>query len=113
VPYIFSVPCCQHEINGEIKKANGELDIFLSHGLFKERLSALLTDAIRTKVLEAEGYKVDVLEFVDFAHSPKNLMIRAKRKKTFQRKSMDEIEQLEKTYGFHQTLYHLRKGEKK
>ncbi len=113
VPYIFSVPCCQHEINAEIKKADGDLDIFLSHGIFKERLSALLTDAIRTKVLEAEGYKVDVLEFVDFAHSPKNLMIRAKRKKNLKRKPMNEVEHLEKTYGFHQTLYHLRKGETK
>ncbi len=111
VPYIFSVPCCQHEINAGIQKADGDLDIFLSHGIFKERLSALLTDAIRTKVLEAEGYKVDVLEFVDFAHSPKNLMIRAKRKKTFKRKPMNEIEHLEETYGFQQTLYHLRKGE--
>ncbi len=112
VPYIFSVPCCQHEINTQIGKAEGDLDIFLSHGIFKERLSALLTDAIRTRVLEAEGYKVDVLEFVDFAHSPKNLMIRAKRKKSFRKKDLFEIEHLEKTYGFQQTLYHLRKGGK-
>lgn len=111
VPYIFSVPCCQHEINSRIQKGGGDLDPFLSHGIFKERMSALLTDVIRTKILEAEGYRVDVLEFVDFAHSPKNLMLRAKRKKNAVKKSTDEIGALEATYGFTQTLYHLRKGE--
>jgi hypothetical protein len=74
-------------------------------------MSALLTDVIRTKILEAEGYRVDVLEFVDFAHSPKNLMLRARRKKNAVRKSMDDIGKLEETYGFTQTLYHLRKGD--
>ncbi len=111
VPYIFSVPCCQHEINNQIQKGGGDLDPFLSHGIFKERMSALLTDVIRTKILEAEGYRVDVLEFVDFAHSPKNLMLRAKRKKNPVKKDTDHIGALEKTYGFTQTLYHLRKGE--
>ncbi|MBQ3076141.1 MAG: methyltransferase, partial [Clostridia bacterium] len=112
VPYIFSVPCCQHEINSQIQKGGGDLDPFLSHGIFKERMSALLTDVIRTKILEAEGYRVDALEFVDFAHSPKNLMLRAKRKKNATKKSIEEIGILEETYGFTQTLYHLRKGEK-
>ncbi|MBR5295392.1 MAG: SAM-dependent methyltransferase [Clostridia bacterium] len=113
VPYIFSVPCCQHEINGKIKKAPGDLDIFLSHGIFKERLSALLTDAIRTEILEEEGYKVDILEFVDFAHSPKNLMLRAVRKAKGGKKNFNRIEDLEQKYGFRQTLYHLRKGDHK
>lgn len=112
VPYIFSVPCCQHEINNQIQKGGGDLDPFLSHGIFKERMSALLTDVIRTQILEAEGYRVDVLEFVDFAHSPKNLMLRAKRKKNPVKKSTESIEALEKAYGFTQTLYHLRKGER-
>ena len=76
--YIFSVPCCQHEVNKSIKK-NGELDIFLEHGIIKERMSALLTDAIRSDVLADMGYKVDVIEFVDFEHSPKNIMLRAVR----------------------------------
>ncbi len=111
VPYIFSVPCCQHEINNQIQKGGGDLDPFLSHGIFKERMSALLTDVIRTQILEAEGYRVDVLEFVDFAHSPKNLMLRAKKKKNAAKKSIDRIGKLEETYGFRQTLYHLRKGD--
>ena len=75
VEHIFSVPCCQHEVNKTIQKG-GDFDILLSHGLFQERFSALLTDAIRAAVLEDEGYDVDVIEFIDFAHSPKNLMLR-------------------------------------
>lgn len=110
VPYIFSVPCCQHEICSQIKKGEGEMDLFLDHGLFKERFSALITDAIRTKVLEAEGYRVDVLEFVDFSHSPKNMMLRAKKVQGKKRPDLTSIEKLEKKYGFSQTLYHLRKG---
>lgn len=110
VPYIFSVPCCQHEICSGIKKGEGEFDLFLDHGLFKERFSALLTDAIRTKVLESEGYRVDVLEFVDFSHSPKNIMLRAKKVQGKKKPDLDSIEKMEKAYGFSQTLYHLRKG---
>ena len=80
VKYIFSVPCCQHEINAQIKKG-GELDIFLRHGIIKERMSALLTDSIRAAVLEDMGYEVDMIEFIDFAHSPKNIMLRCTRKR--------------------------------
>lgn len=78
VKYIFSVPCCQHEINQSIKPG-GDYDILLKHGLIKERFCALLTDSIRAEILHQSGYSVDLLEFVDFSHSPKNIMIRAKR----------------------------------
>lgn len=67
VKHIFSVPCCQHEINLSIQKG-GELDLLLGRGIIKERVSALLTDAIRAAVLEDAGYEVDVIEFVDFEH---------------------------------------------
>ncbi len=109
VPYLFSVPCCQHEVGSQIKKGGGDLDLFLDHGIFKERMSALVTDAMRTRILEAEGYRVDVLEFVDFAHSPKNIMLRAKRKENPEKKDLKPLLELEKTYGFRQTLLHLRK----
>ena len=112
VPYIFSVPCCQHEVCSSIQKGEGELDLFLKHGIFKERMSALLTDAFRTEVLECEGYRVDVVEFVDFAHSPKNLMLRAKRKEKAEKKSLSHLLELEEKYGFRQTLVHLREDKK-
>lgn len=78
VKCIFSVPCCQHEINASIKKG-GELDVFMKYGIIKERMSVLLTDTVRAMILEDMGYSVDMCEFVDLSHSPKNLMIRAKK----------------------------------
>ena len=110
VPYIFSVPCCQHEIDRSIRKGGGDLDIRLSHGLFRERSCALLTDAFRARILENRGYRVDVLEFVDFTHSPKNLMLRAKRTGR-PTAGLDELRDLEARYGFRQTLLHLLEDE--
>lgn len=109
VKYIFSVPCCQHEICSSIKKG-GDYDILLEHGLLKERFSALLTDSIRAEILKKCGYGVDVIEFVDFAHSPKNLMLRCKLKKS-QTPDLSSIEKLKERYGFSQKLYSLIKKE--
>ena len=106
VKHIFSVPCCQHEINLSIRRG-GELDLLLEHGIVKERVSALLTDAIRAAVLEAEGYAVDLIEFVDFEHSPKNLMIRASFTGKRRTDSRARAEALQKTYGFRQSLLEL------
>ena len=111
VKYIFSVPCCQHEINAQIKRG-GELDIFLRHGIIKERMSALLTDSIRAAVLEDMGYEVDMIEFIDFAHSPKNIMLRCTRKRAPYRRGtprIDEARALAERYGFRQTLLELIK----
>lgn len=110
--YIFSVPCCQHEINAGITRG-GDLDIFLRHGIIKERMSALLTDSIRAEVLEDMGYKVDLIEFIDFEHSPKNIMIRARRQKAPGRDRLALCRSLAGKYGFQQTLLELcdRKAE--
>ncbi len=75
--YIFSVPCCQHELNTKIKSEN--FSLLCDYGLLKERFSALATDALRAKYLEFCGYDVDVLEFIDMEHSPKNVLLRARR----------------------------------
>lgn len=106
VKYIFSVPCCQHEINLSIKNG-GELDCLLKYGIIKERTSALLTDAIRGMLLEDSGYSVDMIEFVDFAHSPKNIMIRACRCRPQSDKNCKQIKLLMEKYQFSQTLYQL------
>ena len=107
VEYIFSVPCCQKEINKQLKP-NGEYDILLEHGLIRERFCALLTDSIRAEILRTKGYRVDLLEFVDFAHSPKNIMIRAKKTAKSHPAKFD-LEKLQKQYNFQQTLYNLQK----
>ncbi|WP_318677850.1 SAM-dependent methyltransferase [Treponema sp.] len=85
---ILSVPCCQHEINQQLEKnkkllseseANVLAPVF-KHGLLRERVSALLTDSLRADYLERCGYKVDVMEFIDMSHTPKNILLRAVRK---------------------------------
>ena len=106
VKHIFSVPCCQHEINLSIHRG-GELDLLLEHGIVKERVSALLTDAIRAAVLESEGYAVDLIEFVDFEHSPKNLMIRASYTGKRRTGGRERAEALQRSYGFRQSLLEL------
>ncbi len=104
--YIFSVPCCQHEINSSIRRG-GELDIFLRHGIVKERMAALLTDSIRTLILEDMGYSVDVIEFTDFSDSPKNLMLRAKKTGKRSTRGREQAAALAAQYGFTQTLLRL------
>ena len=76
---IFSVPCCQHEVNAQI--VNNKLQPMLKYGLIKERMSALITDAIRANLLEEQGYQVQVMEFIDMEHTPKNILIRAVKDK--------------------------------
>ena len=75
---ILSVPCCQHELNGQIR--NETLEPVLRYGLLKERMAALITDGLRASLLEQHGYQVQVLEFIDMEHTPKNIMIRAVKK---------------------------------
>ncbi len=72
---ILSVPCCQHEMNRQIQCE--ALQPALKYGLVKERMSALLTDALRANLLEEAGYDTQLLEFIDMEHTPKNILIRA------------------------------------
>lgn len=109
VNHIFSVPCCQHEINSSVKKG-GDFDIMLKHGIVKERLSALLTDSIRADLLEDMGYSVDMIEFVDFDNSPKNIMLRARKLRSPKIKNLPACEMLAARYGFKQTLMELIKS---
>ncbi|MFD2171510.1 class I SAM-dependent methyltransferase [Tumebacillus lipolyticus] len=77
---ILSVPCCQHELFGQIE--NETLSPLLKHGILKERFSALATDAVRAQILELVGYRAQILEFIDLEHTPKNLLIRAVKQKS-------------------------------
>lgn len=79
---ILAVPCCQHEINGQIQ--NSQLAPILRYGLLKERFSAIVTDALRANLLEQQGYRTQILEFIDMEHTPKNLLIRAVKQKGMQ-----------------------------
>lgn len=87
---ILSVPCCQHELNGQIH--NELLEPVFRYGLIKERVAALLTDALRAEYLRKEGYEAQILEFIDMEHTPKNILIRAVKKgrKKNEGKQMEE-----------------------
>ena len=81
---IMVVPCCQHEVNKQISCS--ELSQILKYGLIKEKISALVTDAVRANLLEEAGYEAQVLEFIDMEHTPKNILIRAVKKEGFRKK---------------------------
>lgn len=74
---ILSVPCCQHEVNGQME--SDVLAPIFKYGLIKERMAALVTDAMRAQYLEMQGYETQILEFIDMEHTPKNILIRAIR----------------------------------
>ena len=103
--YIFSVPCCQHEINNELDSRNFHL--ITKYGILKERFSSLLTDSIRANILEYYGYKTQVMEFVDFDNSPKNLLIRAQLTNNKNTKIKEELDALLNEYHINQKLYDL------
>lgn len=106
---IFSVPCCQHELNKQIQ--SDAYSVLTRYGIIKERFSALATDAIRGCLLEYCGYKTQLLEFVDLSHTPKNILIRAVRKpivtKAVKEKRLAEINHLMEEFHFKPKLYEL------
>lgn len=102
---IFSVPCCQHELNRQMKKE--KLPILTRYGIVQERTAALMTDAVRGNLLTACGYRTQLLEFVDLSHTPKNILIRAVRTalpNSVKREARQEVEELKRTFGFRPTL---------
>ena len=106
---ILSVPCCQHEVN---KQMESELFAPVFHyGIIKERMAALYTDALRAEVLEAMGYRVQILEFIDMEHTPKNLLIRAV-KQGKKKENREAIEAILREIHAEPTLYRLLMEEK-
>lgn len=105
---ILSVPCCQHEMNKTM--STEKLPILGRYGIVKERMAALMTDAIRANLLTACGYKTQVLEFVDLSHTPKNLLLRATavlQPKSVRERALREAEELLEMLGCEQKLHAL------
>lgn len=90
---ILAVPCCQQEVLPQLETATHP--VLLQHGVLKERVAALLTDAARGKLLETQGYTVQIMEFIDLEHTPKNLLIRA-----FKEGRKDRVRAEEEYIGF-------------
>lgn len=108
---IFSVPCCQHELNKQMKTE--DFALLTRYGIIKERFAALTTDAIRANLLEYCGYRTQMLEFIDFEQTPKNLLIRAVRKpvvpSSVRKKYLAEVHQVMEEFQVDPMLYRLLK----
>lgn len=113
---ILSVPCCQHELNNQMKDT--PLNQLFQYGLIKERTAALFTDSIRANLLEQWGYRTQILEFIDMSHTPKNILIRAvkdDKKKTQHKKIIKkgqselDYNQILEYFNIHPTLDRLLK----
>ena len=103
---ILAVPCCQHELNRQIK--NDILRPALKYGIIKERMAALLTDAVRAEILERQGYDTQILEFIDMEHTPKNLLIRAVKRQKMRGSSADKaLREMEEFLQIQPTLESL------
>jgi len=101
---ILSVPCCQHELNGQME--NELLKPIFQYGIIKERTAALYTDAIRAQILESVGYRTQILEFIDMEHTPKNLLIRAVKQGN-PKDNKKELEAIMKELHIEPMLYRL------
>lgn len=101
---ILSVPCCQHEYNGQMN--NDMMKPVFQYGLIKERMAALYTDALRAQILEHRGYRTQILEFIDMEHTPKNILIRAVYDGK-PKKNDAEIREILKFLHVEPTLYRL------
>ncbi|MGM9859006.1 MAG: class I SAM-dependent methyltransferase [Bacilli bacterium] len=106
---ILSVPCCQHEINKQIK--NEDFSSIFKYGIIQERTSSLITDALRANLLELQGYRTQILEFIDIEHTPKNLLIRA-IKTGSPKNDWTKIDKFTEQFSINPTLYRLLRGNK-
>lgn len=102
---IVVVPCCHKELLGQYKYE--VLDPIIKHGVFKARFADLLTDGMRTLMLEARGYETSVVEYISPLDTPKNLMIRAVKKKEKNEKALNEYEELKAKFSVEPTLEKL------
>ena len=103
---IYAVPCCQHELKQHMSPKN--LSLFNRYGIIKERIASLATDAIRASLLECCGYKAQIIEFVEMEHTPKNLLIRAKRREgKGSATAWGEVEKVIHEFSYEPTLLKL------
>ena len=75
--FLLIAPCCQHDLQTQMSQVPEPWNLLTKHGLMKERLGDLMTDALRAQILKLLGYRTEVIEFIGGEHTPRNIMIRA------------------------------------
>jgi SAM-dependent methyltransferase len=78
-PVVLAAPCCHHDLQRQLRGTSGPepYRLVLQHGILRERMADVLTDTLRAALLRRHGYRVDVVEFVDSVHTPRNALLRA------------------------------------
>jgi SAM-dependent methyltransferase len=105
---IFTMPCCQHELNRQIKTPG--FAILTRYGILKENISAILTDAIRGNILTCHGYKVEIMDIVNPVNTPKNILLRASKSpidEAARVRALEEVTHLCCEFDLHPTLLSL------
>ena len=105
---ILASPCCQHEFYKQVQSES--LQPLLKHGILRERFAAMLTDALRAQLLEAVGYRSQIIEFIDLEHTAKNLLLRAVRTESPPAHRQQAFADYNNTkQSFHVEHFHLEK----
>jgi SAM-dependent methyltransferase len=109
-PLVLAAPCCHHDVAAQLRRAPtpAPYSQLTRHGILRERFADTLTDAIRASILRLVGYRVDVIEFVESQHTPRNTLLRAVRtgaQPSAQARS--ELDDLTRTWGVHPKLAEL------
>jgi hypothetical protein len=107
---VLAAPCCHHDVAAQLRRAPtpAPYTLLTRNGILRERFADTLTDAVRASVLRLVGYRVDVIEFVDSKHTPRNTLLRAVRTgATPSEESRRELDELTRTWGVHPKLAEL------
>ena len=110
--WVLAAPCCHHDIAAQLKR-NPVPDPFgevARHAILRERFADVLTDSLRASLMRLNGYKVDVVEFVDSAHTPRNLLLRARRTGVADERQRAEYEGLTAQWGVTPALETMLSG---
>jgi SAM-dependent methyltransferase len=109
--WILAAPCCHHDIAAQLRNtaAPRPYQMMIKHGILRERFADTLTDTLRAAILRAHGYRVDVVEFVDSKHTPRNTLLRATKTDAAKvdQAALDEYRELR---DFWQVVPHLEKA---
>jgi SAM-dependent methyltransferase len=109
-PLVLAAPCCHHDVAAQLKahQPPAPYSVLVRDGILRERFADTLTDALRAATLRLEGYRVDVVEFVESRHTPRNTLLRAVRTGAGRTAAAaDELEELTRSWGVKPALQEL------